>query len=73
MPSKIFVIKYNLGPLIQSILLKNKEVEFASYNRPNLITNTTSIEIHTKKLDPKTVFEESIYEYMDTLKDLKIT
>ena len=72
MPTKTFVIKYNLGPLLQKLLLSNKEVEFAAYNRPNLTINSTLIEIRTKKIDPKTIFEETIYEYLETIGNLKI-
>jgi DNA-directed RNA polymerase subunit L len=71
MPTKTFNIPYNLGPLIQSLLVKNKDVEFVGYNRPNLCLNDTVIEI-TAKTDPKLILEDALYELFESLDDIKI-
>lgn len=72
MPTKQFTIKQNLGPLLQNILYTNKEVESASYIRPNLTINDTIIEIRTKKVDPKVVLEETLFLYIEKYQGLKI-
>lgn len=72
MPTKTFIIKHNLGPLIQNMLQTNKEVKYVAYNRPNLTIEDTLIEIETRKIDPKIIFEETIYKFVEIYKNLKI-
>ena len=55
MPTKIFHIKDNLGPLLQEIINNKPDVEFVAYTRPDPSMNDTSIEIRTKKIDPKVI------------------
>ncbi len=74
MPSKKYVFNEELGPLLQQLLLENPEVESASYiiEYTSLVKKTT-INLSTKKLDPDSVFEETLINVIDKIQTLKNT
>jgi len=74
MPSKTYVFNEELGPLLQQLLLENPEVESASYiiEYTSLVKKTT-INLSTKKLDPDSVFEETLIGVIDKIQTLKNT
>jgi DNA-directed RNA polymerase subunit L len=71
MPTKTYTFNEDIGPLLQDILLRNPDVKSAGYlNDPTSIVKKTTIVLSTEKLDPDSVFEDTITAVLDKIQKL---